>query len=50
MTMQPYEDESLPPQLREALRNMSKRGPVVELNGHVMLAELAEASGTEGVS
>jgi hypothetical protein len=27
----PHEDESLPPQLREALRIMARRGPVVEL-------------------
>jgi hypothetical protein len=26
-----HEDESLPPQLREALRIMARRGPVVEL-------------------
>lgn len=30
---EPHEDMSLPPQLREALGVMAKRGPVVELTG-----------------
>lgn len=37
--MEPHEDETLPPQLREALRIMARRGPVVELTGPVRDAE-----------
>lgn len=38
--MQPHEDESLPPQLREALRIMARRGPVVELDGQMVIDDL----------
>lgn len=41
----PYEDMSLPSQLREALRTMAKRGPVVELIGRAITgAESGERS------
>lgn len=41
-TVQPHEDESLPPQLREALRIMSKCGRVVEITAAQVLARRKE--------
>jgi hypothetical protein len=46
--MERHEDETLPPQLREALRVMARRGPVVELTGPARVAEEREAGEEAG--